>query len=318
MFKGYCQTLLDDQQLFHKLQQKHFDVALIDLMGNGCGLALAHKLGVPVVGFWVISFTGPESFVLSAVNLPSVVAANLSDLGPHMSFLQRITNTLSALAYAIGFYISNYVADQYIKEVLPNGPDALTLLRAVDITLVNNNFLSTQPLLLPPNVRSIGCSQCRAARPLSKDLDEFMRSSGEHGVVVFSLGITMYDPDVIPSEFIESFIRVFGKLKQKVLMRYHLKSTADVPANVHMVDWMPQRDVLGHPNTRLFVNHCGINSVMEAIYNGVPMLGVPIFGDQGENAKFMEYRGLGIAVEKESMTDEALLRSLKTLLYNQT
>ena len=43
-----------------------------------------------------------------------------------------------------------------------------------------------------------------------------MQSAGEHGVVVFSLGITGYEALSVPDDYIEAFINVFGRLKQKV------------------------------------------------------------------------------------------------------
>lgn len=37
----------------------------------------------------------------------------------------------------------------------------------------------------------------------------------------------------------------------------------DTGNHVHIVDFVPQNDVLGHPATRLFVSHGGLNSVHE-------------------------------------------------------
>ena len=34
-----------------------YDIALVDLMFNECGLGLAHRLGVPAVGYWAFSFS---------------------------------------------------------------------------------------------------------------------------------------------------------------------------------------------------------------------------------------------------------------------
>ena len=34
-----------------------YDIAIVDLMFNECGLALAHRLGVPAVGYWAFSFS---------------------------------------------------------------------------------------------------------------------------------------------------------------------------------------------------------------------------------------------------------------------
>ena len=42
------------------LRARQFDVALVDIISNECGLALAAALKLPVVGFWGFSFVGGE------------------------------------------------------------------------------------------------------------------------------------------------------------------------------------------------------------------------------------------------------------------
>ncbi len=41
--RGYCHRLLGDHDLFDMLKEEKFDVALVDLLYNECGLALAHR-----------------------------------------------------------------------------------------------------------------------------------------------------------------------------------------------------------------------------------------------------------------------------------
>ena len=37
---------------------------------------------------------------------------------------------------------------------------------------------------------------------------------------------------------------------------------------------------MAHPKVVLFLTHCGIHGVLEAVWNSVPMVGMPVFIDQ--------------------------------------
>ncbi|XP_054791977.1 UDP-glycosyltransferase 708G1-like isoform X2 [Prosopis cineraria] len=59
-------------------------------------------------------------------------------------------------------------------------------------------------------------------------------------------------------------------------------------------EWVDQSDILSHSSVGGFVSHCGWNSVMEAAWHGVPILGWPQIGDQKLNAEVVEKTGWGI------------------------
>jgi len=110
---------------------------------------------------------------------------------------------------------------------------------------------------------------------LFQELEDFFQSSGEHGVILFTMGF-IFNPQTVPKSLMNSFMAAFARLPQKVLMKYqgHLDN---IPENVKIMEFIPQQDVLAHPKTRVFLTHCGLHGVMEAIHFGVPMVGMPIF-----------------------------------------
>jgi hypothetical protein len=64
LMEEFCSQILRPS-LVEELLDEKFDVAIIDLMFNECGLALAHELGVPSVGYWAFSFaSGVQVLVL--------------------------------------------------------------------------------------------------------------------------------------------------------------------------------------------------------------------------------------------------------------
>ncbi|OWA50019.1 putative UDP-glycosyltransferase 74D1 [Hypsibius exemplaris] len=63
-----------------------------------------------------------------------------------------------------------------------------------------------------------------------------------------------------------------------------------------ILPWAPQKTVLSHRATRVFISHCGWNSTMEGIASGVPVVAWPMFGDQPLNAALVLKLGLGLVI----------------------
>ncbi|WOH16286.1 hypothetical protein DCAR_0935836 [Daucus carota subsp. sativus] len=67
-----------------------------------------------------------------------------------------------------------------------------------------------------------------------------------------------------------------------------------------IVSWAPQQAVLNHPAIGCFLSHCGWNSTMEGVSNGVPFLCWPYFGDQFINQTYIcDVWKVGLALDKD-------------------
>ncbi|ESW23307.1 hypothetical protein PHAVU_004G035800 [Phaseolus vulgaris] len=86
-----------------------------------------------------------------------------------------------------------------------------------------------------------------------------------------------------------------------------------------IVNWAPQQKVLSHPAIACFVTHCGWNSTMEGLSNGVPLLCWPYFGDQPYNKTHIcdELKvGLGIDKDQNGVVSRGELKTKVEQLFN--
>ncbi|XP_065869391.1 UDP-glycosyltransferase 92A1-like [Euphorbia lathyris] len=61
-------------------------------------------------------------------------------------------------------------------------------------------------------------------------------------------------------------------------------------------NWAPQLEILSHKSTGAFLSHCGWNSVMESLSQGVPIIGWPLAAEQAYNSKML-VEEMGVSVE---------------------
>jgi len=112
------------------------------------------------------------------------------------------------------------------------------------------------------------------------------------------------------------FLNVFSKLKQQVIWKWESETMLDLPKNVKLSKWLPQQDLLGHPNIKMFITHCGGGGTEEAIYHGVPLIGMPFFGDQPLNAQLAKNLGFLVDLEWNDLTEEKLSAAINEVLDN--
>ncbi|XP_030269129.1 UDP-glucuronosyltransferase 2C1-like [Sparus aurata] len=279
--------MFEDKDLMNSLKEREYDLVLTD-PAWGAGIMLAHALKLPLVYNvrWITSGEGHLAVAPSPLSYIPMTGSGLSD---KMTFMQRVKNVIF---YVIWQAQDVFLIDPQYQAVCDKffGPEVRysDLLKGADLWLMRVDFVFEFPRPTMPNVVYMGGFQCKPAEPLPEHLEEFVQSSGEHGVIIMSLGTFVSE---LPADMTNEIAAAFAKLPQKVIWRYKGDRPASLGNNTLIVDWMPQNDLLGHPKIKLFVAHGGTNGLQEAIYHGVPIVGLPIFFDQYDNLLRLKERG---------------------------
>ena len=293
-------------QLLEQLTQEAYDVAIVDLVLNECSLALANRLGVPVVGWGINPTVGPLEFSTLS-SLPAITPIISSGLPVEMNFLQRTLNfLLKALSRLYQIYYTSCL-DHQISKILGPVPSVNELVKNISGLLVNSHAALEYPRSYPPSFVNIGGFHIKEElNQLPPNIFHFLEGSGPDGAILFSLGF-IFDPMAVPDEVVDTLLSAFARLPQRVIIKSNSSQVAaPIPRNVMMVPWVPQQEVLAHPATKLFITHCGTFGVLEAIYHGVPMVGMPIFVDQPDILARIVEHGIGLGLDKYATEEEVL------------
>ncbi|XP_045690556.1 UDP-glucuronosyltransferase 2A1 isoform X2 [Phyllostomus hastatus] len=311
MCRENCDGVLKNQKLMEKLKKSKFEVLVSDPVFP-CGDIIALKLGIPFM--YTLRFS-PASTVEKHCGKtpypPSYVPAILSELTDQMPFTDRIRNFIS-------YHLQDYIFDSlwkswdsYYSEALGKPTTLCETMGKAEIWLMRTYWDFEFPRPYLPNFEFVGGLHCKPAKPLPKEMEEFVQSSGEHGFVVFTLGSMVKNLTEEKASLIASAL---AQIPQKVLWRYTGNIPTTLGANTRLYEWMPQNDLLGHPKTKAFITHGGTNGIYEAIYHGVPMVGVPMFADQYDNIAHMKAKGAAVEVNINTMTSADLLNALRTVI----
>uniref|UniRef100_A0A8C9QVF1 UDP-glucuronosyltransferase n=1 Tax=Scleropages formosus TaxID=113540 RepID=A0A8C9QVF1_SCLFO len=291
-YKLAIETMFENAAFMRQLRESGFNIVLADPFFPG-GVMLAHYLNLPSVLFGRWMPTEDIHFRIAPSPLAYVPVLN-SRLTDRMSFFQRLKNVLM---YGCGnvlyhfFIYSTY--DELCSRYLTPGISIYTLYTQADIYLMKFDF--ALDFLKPgmPNIIYIGGFHTKPAKSLPVELKAFM-DSAEDGVVILSLGsIVNTLPEVVATEIAAGL----ALLPQRVVWRYTGPPIPTLGNNTKLLKWLPQNDLLSHPNTKAFITHGGENGIYEAIYHGVPVVGFPLFGDNYENLLRLSVKGVAVLLE---------------------
>ncbi|XP_068506452.1 UDP-glucuronosyltransferase 2B1-like isoform X1 [Syngnathus scovelli] len=302
--------IFENKTMVESLRSAKYDLVLTD-PAVPCGVILAHFLKLPLVlnVRWTSHGEGHLAIAPSPLSYVPLTGTQFSD---KMSFFERVVNNL--LFIFAEYQYSKYIQLHYdgvVQKYLSPDADYRSLFQAADLWLMRVDFVFEFPRPTMPNVIYMGGFQCKPAKPLPDHLEEFVQSSGEHGFVIMSLGTLIGE---LPNDLADEIAAAFAKLPQKVIWRYKGAKPSTLGNNTLLVDWMPQNDLLGHPKMKLFVAHGGTNGVQEAIYHGVPILGLPLIFDQRDNLLRIVMRKAGKVLDIVTLDHDIFYQGIQEIL----
>mgnify|MGYP002780876510 CR=1 FL=1 len=293
-----------------ELKRRRPDIMVVDLASTA-GLDAADAAGVP--------------FVVNNADLLTTLPAGLLPAAPHVPPVlseRSARKPLSAAATAL----------HPLRRVLERGVVSATVgrmhnklrrsrgLPPVDfhqrllgrLILVNSAFGLEYPRPLPPLIRMVG-PMLPEVETLPPELDAWLNDGPPVALVSFG---TVSAP---PSEMLRRVAQGLGSESFRALWALradlHGELPDDRPAAVRVEAWLPQlAAVLRHPNVRVFVSHCGTNSVQESLVNGTPVVGIPLFGVQRDMAIRVEDAGVGVHLPKHRFTPADLRGAIERVM----
>ncbi|XP_018563276.1 UDP-glucuronosyltransferase 2B7-like [Anoplophora glabripennis] len=301
------------QQLIHS--NETFDLVFVEMVFNEAHLGFAAHFKAPLVSFCSIGFSEWDAQFVGNVRLPSVSPLSLSSYTERMTFFQRLHNALLNWFHAIYKEVVTYPYQQILlTKYFPGNLNLKDIIYNVSIMLQNSHASTTFPSTLTTNVIEIGGFHI-TNKKLPSDIKKYLDEATE-GAIFFSMGTNLKSAD-LPKHKLDGILKAFSKLKQRVLWKFERTDIPNKPENVFISKWMPQTDILAHPNIVAFITHGGLLSTTEAIYYGVPMIGIPVFVDQKMNVARSVEKQIAVHLPLKELSEESLSEALKQILTNQ-
>ncbi|GAB0099858.1 UDP-glucuronosyltransferase [Sergentomyia squamirostris] len=324
IFHDYCRQTLRGivtsdgyRQLLAYPDDFKVDLIIYDYIIGPHLLPFVEKFGnPPLMGATAFYSASISSQLTGAPLTPSFVPSGFFYIETS-TFLDRVMNHVMVyLDHIMKEYFLAAEINNAIRKDFPKGSDVRDIQTRTKLVLVNKNPAVDIMETIMPNVIPVGGLQVQRTKSLPEDLQKVM-DDAKNGAILFSLG-TNIQSAMLGDERLTEILEAFRALPQYTfLWKFEAdKLPVTVPSNVIIRKFLPQSDILNHPNIKLFITHCGLLSTQEASWFGVPILGLPVFADQFHNMKLNFKAGVGEQGEISKIKRETLKALIEKVVTN--
>ncbi|KAI6221683.1 UDP-glucuronosyltransferase [Aphelenchoides besseyi] len=314
-FQLACEDQLKDEKLIKTLRNENFDLGLTESF-DMCGFALFHKAGIRKYNL-VFSFPITSELEFFGISFPRsfVPAMFVSSTTEKMSMWERVTNIASHYIYK--YYVIGSHLGQTARAFPSDMPDYQEVLARSQYVFVNVDEHFDFPIPLSSKIVYIGGLNMRDTQKAENELSPEIKDAcgnSRRGCVLISFGTiaSSYAMDMKRKQAFVDAIRQFPDVT--FIWKYEKTPDFDLPSNVLILPWVPQTQLLSNSRLLAMISHCGLNSVMQLAYKGVPVVCIPLFGDQTRNAAMVESRGVGVKLDKFVLNADIIVSALRKVL----
>ncbi|KAF5537430.1 UDP-glucuronosyltransferase 2C1 microsomal [Fusarium mexicanum] len=215
-----------------------------------------------------------------------------------------------------------------------------SLLSKPDYLVLVNSFWGLEaPKELPPLMAPVGPILSDEYLPLDQDLARFLSSHDR--TIYVCLGTHVNLPGEELEKYLLGFIQaldedsingVIWSIPQKpranfdILKSYSLSDGSSISITDLLNDshphfrlpiFAPQRAILAHPNTVLFLTHGGGSSANETLFHGTSVLAIGYFFDQLCNSARLKAAGVGMSLDKSYLTPSSISSAIADIINDE-
>ncbi|WKY16885.1 hypothetical protein Q1695_001474 [Nippostrongylus brasiliensis] len=178
-------------------------------------------------------------------------------------------------------------------------------------------FLDDINSLVFPSPVSTGIAEigfnCPQVKELPSEYQEFLEDSTSKGTILVAFGSNVlwdYAPDAI----LNSIATALNQLKEyRIVFSYNgdIDRVRHLGGHVKVTRWAPQKEILAHNKTVLFVSHGGLKSLKDTICGATPVVYIPLFAEQSHNSELARAAGFAEVVLKNHLSAESLENTMR-------
>ena len=247
--------------------------------------------------------------IANILGLPNISSCTTFAYNPHVSFYDE--QELRVVKEDDPLYQSCLSKIQRLKEQyglecnspydIMNHPGDITIVYTSKEYQPNSDFFDESYKFVGPSLST------------RKETESFPIEELQNKKVVFISMGTIFNEQL---ELYEKCFKAFKNIDATIILvvgkKINIEQFENIPPNFKVYNYVPQLEILKY--TDVFVTHGGMNSSSEALYFGVPLVVVPVTGDQPLVAKRIVEVGAGISLNRKELSAKLLLDAVRQVM----